>query len=446
LVAEAQQASLRAVRPTDDRVLTVMVDQAMIVESDRPFAEVQIAQPEIADVQPLSERSIYVLGRGRGRTSLALLDFDGRVISNVTVVVQPDITELKQRLSELLPGQRVEVRPAGGGVVLSGAVSGAAVVERAMSLARAYAGDDVTNMMTVGGNQQVSLKVRIAEMNRSAAKELGIGLGGANSGDPRVGIGTGGVQPIFPPGGGDAIFLGGPAGGFGTLDAVFSLSSTFLLNVSIDALERKGFARVLAEPNLVALSGGEAQFLAGGEVPIPLINGDGEVDVQFRPVGVGLNFRPTVLDDGAINVSVSAEVAAVDPALGTSTAAVDIPGFTVRRATTAVELRDGQSFAIAGLYQDDFKDAIQQVPWIGEVPVLGTLFRSVDFQRGETELIVIVSATLVSPVEDADALATPLDRVRIPTETEFFLLGQTSGAVGPDGAPVFQGPFGYVLD
>ncbi|WP_333834567.1 type II and III secretion system protein family protein [Rubrimonas sp.] len=435
--ASAQQNGVRVATRGAQRDVAVMLDQAVILESARSFSELQIAQPGIADVQPLSDRSIYLLGRSIGRTSLALLDASGRVIENLRVVVEPDLSELKQRLRELLPRERVEVRAAGDGLILSGSVGGAAAIDRAMALGRAYAGDRVTNLMTVGAMQQVSLVVRLAEMNRTAAKEIGVSLGASRTGDPSVGVATGGTN-ILPGGGVDL-----PAyTGFGALGTLFSIGDSLLLGLQIDALETKGFARTLAEPNLVALSGGEAEFLAGGEVPIPLINNDGEVDVEFRPIGVSLAFRPTVLEDDAISIAVSSEVADIDPSLGAQTAGLSIPGFTVRRATTQVELRDGQSFAIAGLYQDDFADTVSQVPWLGEIPVLGALFRSADFQRGETELIIVVTARLVNPVEAADAIATPFERVSLPNEADLFLFGRTDGR----SAPEFDGPYGYVLD
>jgi pilus assembly protein CpaC len=420
-VAPAAAQGLRPISGPSPTTLRLSVDQARIFQADRPFAEIQIAQPEIAEVQPLNRDTIYVLGRSRGRTSLALLDDQQRLIASATVVVSPDIEELKERLAALLPRARIEVRSAGGGVVLSGAVDDAASVERAMAVARAYAGDDVTNLLTVGSRQQVSLQVRIAEMSRTAAKELGISLGANTAGaDYALGAAT----------------LGGIADPFGAIGAALTIGDV-LLNVSIDALEEKGFARTLAEPNLVALSGGEAEFLAGGQVPIPIRDEDGDVDVEFRSVGVSLGFEPTVLEDDTISLALATEVAAIDDTIEV----LGIPGFLVRRASTTIELRDGQSFAIAGLYQDDFADNIRQAPWLGDIPVLGTLFRSTEFRRGESELVVIVSANLVAPVEDRRAIPLPFDRIRIPNERELFLMGQTVVD-----RPGFAGDYGYVLE
>jgi pilus assembly protein CpaC len=449
------QSVLKVQRGLASSDVVVLTNRAVVVESTEPFTELSVAQPEIADVQPLSETSIYILGRQRGATTLTLLGEGGALISNVTVRVMPDLGELKNRLGTLLPGEDIEVRPSGTGVVLSGVVTGASKIDQAMRLARAYVGDNVTNLMSVGGTQQVSLKVRIAEMSRSVGKEIGINLGlvGANNraspfaqtGD-NIDIGGGDGQ-IFPDGGEFDGFTN-ILSSFGTFGAVFSIANNYLLDLQIDALEEKGFARLLSEPTLVALSGNEAEFLAGGEVPIPTVNEDGEVDVEFRPVGVNVIFEPRVLDDNLINLAVSAEVSDVDAALSTTSSGIDITGFRVRRATTTIELRDGQSFAIAGLYEDDFADTVRQVPFLGDIPVLGTLFRSTSFQKGETELVIIVSVNLVTPVGGEEELALPTDRIQIPNEAELFLFGNTvaGGGAVMTSTQGFDGDFGYAVD
>ena len=455
LDAASAQSVLRTSRGLASNDVTVLSNRAIVVESTQPFTELSVAQPEIADVQPLSDRSIYILGKRRGSTTLTLLGEGGRLISNVTINVRPDLGELKERLNALLPNEEIDVRSAAAGIVLSGVVSGAAKVDRALQLARAYAGDNITNMMTVGGTQQVSLKVRIAEMTRDAAKDIGIstGLSSRNAraqpftqtGDAiQNNLGSGNFQDPTS----DTPQFSNVISAFGTFGALFSIADNYLLDVQIDALEEKGYARSLAEPTLVALSGAEADFLAGGEVPIPVIDEDGDVDVEFKPVGVNVVFTPTVLDDDLINLAVSAEVSTVNPEFSTVSNDVDILGFNVRRATTTIELRDGQSFAIAGLFQDEFQDTVSQVPWIGDVPVLGTLFRSTGFQRNETELVIMVTANLVTPVDDGEAIALPTDRVRIPNERELFLLGNTTAGDGANltATQGFDGDFGYVVE
>ncbi|MDH3668929.1 MAG: type II and III secretion system protein family protein [Paracoccaceae bacterium] len=445
---------LRLVRGQASDNITVLIGRAIVVESNQPFIEVSVADPAVADVSPLSDRSIYIFGKGRGSTTLTLLGENGQLITNVTVKVVPDLAELKQRLKEVFPNEPIKVRLTGGNIVLSGVISGKAKISRAMSLARSYVGNTVVNMMSVGGTQQVMLKVRVAEMSRTAAKELGFNTfltatpgsdigggifsGSATNPSPTIGIGVDGPTTFTA------------TGDFGVLGAIAQLGD-FGLGITLTALEQKGFSRTLAEPNLVALSGNEANFLAGQDVPIPQVNDDGEVEITFKPVGVSVNFIPTVLDDDLINLELSTEVSAIDTTTDgipiSATINNVVPIFSVRRATTAIELRDGQSFAIAGLLQDNFTDAISQFPFLGDIPILGTLFRSTDYARGETELVIIVSVHLVVPVSE-DELSVPFDHVRIPNELELFLMGNTTGAGAPGlvQSQDFDGDFGYVVE
>ena len=449
--AHAQAESvLTTARGLQSNEITVLINQATVLESDVEFAEVSIANPAIADVQPVSNRTIYIFGQQRGVTSLTLFGPNGQLITNVLVKVLPNVTELKERVRQLLPDEPIEVRTAADGIVLSGTVSGAAKVDKAMSLARAYGGDAVINMLSVGGTQQVMLKVKVAEISRSAGKDLGVSIGLLGTGDnvrPFVDTGSN-IRLDDEPGGSVFENLSPALGTFsGVFGAIFNIADSLLLDIQIDALESKGFARTLSEPNLVSLSGVEASFLAGGEVPIPVVGEEGEVTITFKPVGVNLNFLPIVLDNDLINVSVSAEVSQVDPGLSTVTEGVEVVGFQTRRATTTVELRDGQAFAIAGLLQEDFQDSVNQVPWLGDIPVLGSLFRSVNYQRGQTELVIFVSVHLVTPVNSDADLVIPTDRVLIPSDRDLFLFGQTTGEPVPGliGAG-FDGDYGYVVE
>jgi pilus assembly protein CpaC len=237
---------------------------------------------------------------------------------------------------------------------------------------------------------------------------------------------------------------------FGALGLIATLGDV-AIGLVMNSLEAKGFSRTLAEPNLVALSGNQARFLAGQDVPIPTVDADGQTDVEFKEVGVALNFTPTVLDDDLINLELSVEVSSIDtttPGIPISaTQGNVIPLFNVRRATTAIELRDGQSFAIAGLLEDNFTDAVSQFPWLGDIPVLGALFRSTNYARGETELVIIVTVHLVVPVSEEE-LSVPSDHVRIPNEFELFLLGNVDGAGAPGmvQSQGFDGDFGYVVE
>jgi pilus assembly protein CpaC len=448
--AEAQGESvLKAAHGLASNNITVLINRSVVIQSTQPFIEVSVAQPAIADVSPLSDRSIYIFGKERGATTLTLLGDKGALITSVTVFVEPDIGELKQRLKEVLPHEPIQARLNNGNIVLSGVVSGKAKLDKAMALATAYG--TVTNMMSVGGTQQVLLKVRVAEMSRSAAKSLGFdtfvsgtgnnvgaGLfsGTATKADPTLGIGVSAPKTFTA------------ADAFGILGTIAQIGDVGI-GITLTALEQKGFSRTLAEPNLVALSGSQARFLAGSDVPIPTVDSDGQTNVEFKEVGIALNFAPTVLDDDLINLALSTEVSAVQTTADgrISFNPNDVSTFTTRRATTTIELRDGQSFAIAGLLQDDFKDAISQFPWLGDIPVLGTLFRSTNYNRGQTELVIIVTAHLVTAV-GGDELSTPLDRIRIPNELELFLMGNTdgSGAPGLVQSQGFDGDYGYVVE
>ncbi|QIE57966.1 type II and III secretion system protein family protein [Pikeienuella piscinae] len=444
--AQAANNVLRVARGAASGDVKVYINRAIVLESAQRFVEVSIANPEIADVAALSDQTIYILGKAPGATTLTLLGDNGRLITNVDVRVTPDLSEFKQRLREVLPGEPIEVREANGGMVLSGAVSGARKVETAMSLARAYSGDNVANLMNVGGTQQVMLKIRFAEMQRSASKSLGFNINAVFGGGDVRGVARSGSNLGTTIDRAVGNTVGVPSEAFGLGRLIYSAGGVFL-DVLLNALEQQGVARTLAEPNLVALSGDTAQFLAGGEVPIPIAGQDGEITVEFKPFGVGLSFTPTVVDDDLINLELETEVSAIDTSIQVVTNGISVSGFTTRRASTTVELRDGQSIAIAGLLQENFTDGKSQVPFLGDIPVLGTLFRSANFQRNQTELVIIVTPVLVTPV-DGEQLELPTDRVQLPNEDELFLLGKLEGdspthevaAQGLDGA------IGYVLE
>ncbi|MCF6305655.1 MAG: type II and III secretion system protein family protein [Rhodobacteraceae bacterium] len=444
--AIAQNAVLSVMRGSVSSQIGVSVNRAIIIESDRPFAELSVANPAIAAVRALSDRTIYVLGVTPGATTMTMFDQDGRLIANVDVRVSPDIAEFKDRLREILPNEPIEVRTANDGIVLSGRVSGARKVARAMELAERYAPGRVTNLMMVGGSQQVMLQVRFAEMNRSVAKSLGSSMSLSNLVAPSNGItvGTGGAGVGFFDGGGDLVF-GSSAESAGAVGISFGVGG-IAVNVLMEALESKGMVRTLAEPNIVAISGQQASFLAGGEYPVPTPSADGVV-IEYKPYGVQLNFRPTVIDGDLINLTLETVVSSIDPTVSGSIGGVPLLAFKVRRAQTTVEMRDGQSFAIAGLLQDDFTDSSGQVPWLGDVPILGALFRSAEFQREQTELVIIITPHLVTPTS-GEALALPTDRIRIPTEAELFLNGQLEGAAAFSdiSSQSSNGSAGYVME
>ena len=238
--------------------------------------------------------------------------------------------------------------------------------------------------------------------------------------------------------------LGNPAGGIGLTGVIGDLT----LNIALEALESKGLIRTLAEPNLIALSGQQAKFLAGGEYPVPVSTDENTISVEFKPFGVELNFTPRVVDGDLINLAIEAAVSSIDPTVVIDTGGIVLNGFRRRDASTTVEMRDGESFAIAGLLQDDFRDNVRQGPWLGDIPILGALFRSADYQRNQSELVIIITAHLVSPTR-GDAFALPTDRVRPPSEADLFLRGNVAsrrGAVAEVARQDFNGSYGYVME
>ncbi len=442
----AQADTLRVVRNGTDSVLSVPMNRAVVVESDVPFAELSIANPTIADISSLSDRTIYVLGKAPGATTLTLLDANGRLITNVEVRVAPDISEFKERLRQILPNEKIEVRTANDGIVLSGRASSVQRLQRALDLAERYAPARVSNLMNVGGIQQVMLKVRFAEVQRSVSKSFSASIAGL-AGDVNLETGTwldgsnglGSSSIATKTGTVGAIAIGG---GIGSLE----------LGVLIEALEQKGVVRTLAEPNLTALSGQEAKFLAGGEYPIPVSQENGAVTIEFKPFGVQLNFIPRVVDGDLINLELEAAVSAIDTSNSYDDGTFSIAAFRRRETSTTVEMRDGESFAVAGLLEDDFQDSVGQIPWLGDIPILGALFRSSEYQRDQSELVIIVTAHLVTPTQ-GEALALPTDRVKPPSEKDLFLFGKiakdkrpTSGAASEVAKQDFSGSYGYVMD
>ncbi|SHG87160.1 pilus assembly protein CpaC [Cognatiyoonia sediminum] len=450
----APAETLQVLRGAPSSALNVPMNRGVVVESDTPFTELTIANPTIADISSLSDRTIYVLGKEPGRTTLTLLSADGRLITNVEVHVTPDIAEFKERLQQILPGENIEVRTANNGIVLSGMVSSIARLDRAMALAERYAPDRVSNLMSVGGTQQVMLKVRFAEMQRSVSKSLSSSLavqGTALGGD----LGTSGGSNTLNNSGAVANAFGAniPASNENNGAFLFGFNAGGVeIGILLEALEARGVVRTLAEPNLTALSGQEAKFLAGGEYPVPGESDAGGITIEYKPFGVELNFIPRVVDEDVINLELIAAVSGLDPSNGINVNGLQIDAFSRRETSTTVEMRDGESFAIAGLLSDDFTDLNSQLPWVGDVPILGSLFRSAQYARRQTELVIIVTPHLVTPTR-GEALALPTDRVQPPTERDLFLFGRVAadeapqaGGAGEVARQDFSGSYGYVLD
>lgn len=392
--------------------VTVPMNKSRILRVNSSVKELLVGNSAIADVMPLTDKSVYVLGKEIGSTSLSIIGSNKKLIAVVDLRVSHDTRSLKRDIHELLPDQVIEVRAANDSIVLSGSVTSSNDASQASALAERYAPGKVSNFLGVEQSQQVMLSVRFAEVKRSAAKALGLNT------------------DILWENGGETIDF---ASGILSPDAFSTLLGSFVVgdsdvDVLLEALEKKGIITTLAEPTLIAKSGETANFLAGGEFPVPVprnISSDGDsssnVTIEFKEFGASLAFTPTVLGD-TISMVVEPEVSSLDFQAAVSFGGFEIPGLTTRRAKTTVEMRNGQSFAIAGLLQTEFTDSVSQLPGVGDIPILGALVRSAEFERNETELVIIITPYFVQPV-DADKLEIPTDYVVRPHDLELFLAG-----------------------
>jgi pilus assembly protein CpaC len=448
--AQPAMAQVAVASGVDAGELDVPVNKSQILRVDRPYTKALIGNPDIADIVPITPTSVYVLGKKSGTTSLTLYD-QNRLIAVVDVVVGPDVLTLKRQLSDLLPSSPIAARMSNDSVILEGTVPNSVVADRAMQIAETYAPGKVVNMLSLGSAQQVMLEVRFAEVKRSALSQIGVNWDILSDGGKLQGIAGGGASLVGssnPVTGRLPLAHGAIIDSFGIVSRAFrAFGENF--NVTLDALERKGAVTTLAEPTLVALSGETASFLAGGEFPVPVVQNVGgggggggggsnaAFTVEWKPFGVSLAFTPTVLADGVINMVVAPEVSSIDPSASIVINNLSIPGIQTRRAKTVVELRDGESFALAGLIRKDFQDTIRQVPLLGSLPIIGALFRSTGFQHEQTELVIIVTPRLVRPVP-AGTLKVPTDRVGPPNEANLLLNGQTDTGVPPAPRPFVQ--------
>ncbi|MDO9632829.1 MAG: type II and III secretion system protein family protein [Humidesulfovibrio sp.] len=407
------------------QALELAVGRSLIVNSDQDIRRISLAAPDTADVLLLSPRQVYLTGKAPGATNLTLWGQGDAVMAVFDLDVAPDQTQLKRLLASVLPNERgIRVASNGKNIILTGSVSSAPSLATALSLAETYAPGKVQNLLSVGGVHQVMLEVRVAEMNRNVLQRFGIDFNlmtGGNIVQAMLGglvkSTTSGTQVLTD----NVTGVVSPNLGGGTTLTGF-----------IDALKDNGLVKVLAEPNLICLSGKSASFLAGGEIPIPIPQALGTVAIEFKPFGVGLNFTPVVLESGRISVQVNPEVSELDYSLGVTINNWQIPGLTTRRASTTVELASGQSFAIAGLIKDSTRESIKKFPGLGDLPVLGALFRSSEFRKNETELVIIVTPHLVKPLDMAKQ-TLPTDGFKEPTPYEFFIAGQLEGKPGAGG-------------
>jgi pilus assembly protein CpaC len=473
-----QDTGDQVIRATRSTTFSVPIFKSRVVDLPEPVKRVSIGNPDIADVLLLGDDGLYVLGKDLGATNVMLWDRDDRLVAALNITVTHDLDNLKKHISTVLPSETIELWSAQRNIVIAGQVSSAAKMDAVLQVAKGYLeqaatakekimfkqqqgsgggeGDkkagEVINLMTVGGAHQVMLQVRIAEVNREAVKNLNAQMnainidrkwvtGGVNGGatfpdvlvepgDTRIPIfadpATNPLGPVY-----DEFMPNTPSINSTGLFASF-LSSSFLANVVLDAYQNRGLAKILAEPTLTTLSGQDAQFLSGGSFPIPVSQENGRIGIEFKDFGVKLSFIPMIIDRTRINLKLNVSVSelantnalSLEP-IGTS-AVFTIPSLTERRAASTVELSDGQTIGIAGLINENMRSAVNKFPGLGDIPILGHLFRSQSFQKGQTELVILVTPKLAKPIKPGD-IKLPTDAVTDPTNAEFFLGGKIEG-------------------
>ena len=460
----------------DRQVVEVALNQSQILYIEQPVAKISVGNPEIADILILRSRQLYVVGKKLGSTNVTLWDSNNQVVSAVGIEVTHDLESLKSKLHQILPGEEIEVRSSQGAIILSGEVSSAARMASALDLARSFQGGEergaVLNMMQVGGAQQVMLEVQVAEVSRDFLKRIGakfeainanslLTIGAGNNGTALApsglllpGGGTGGLLPPNLPG---TQILREPMT-FETTGLFASfLDGDTLFDLVIDAAQENNLAKVLAEPTLTTLTGQEATFHAGGEFPIPVGSGqDNGVKIEFKEFGISLGFLPTVLDSGMISLKLNIKVSELS---NQNSIALEVPdtaatffinALTSRSASSTVELGNGQTIGVAGLINENLRERVNKFPGLGDLPVLGNLFRSQEYIKGKTELVILVTPHFAKPV-GREQFSLPTDHFVEPSDLEFYLLGYTEGRRKPgSGATPMQqgsvkGQFGHEL-
>lgn len=431
--AAAQQAV-----PTTD-ILELAVKKGQLVRLPAPANSVFVANPDVADVQVASPTSVFVLGLAAGNTTLYALGDNDRVVLSTEVQVGQPLKEIQELIGTEYPGATIRLRSTPTGVVVTGNVESGSMAEGIVTLTQQFLGeeDQVVNRLSVTAPTQVNLRVRVAEMSRQVTKELGVNFSGIGQiGNFTVTALTG--RQLLDSAGS---FLGSPSpDAFGSFGGRYTNGDIDVTSL-VDAMEQEGMVTTLAEPNLTALSGETASFLAGGEFPIPVAQSDDNITVEFKQFGVAIDFTPTVLSPERISMRVRPEVSELTDEGAIQIGDIRIPALSVRRTETTVELGSGQSFALAGLLQNNTKTTVSQLPGLGSLPILGRLFRSDRFQRQETELVIIVTPYLVRP-SSANDLPTPLDGFRPASDLERIFSGRlakegtqtgSAGAVGVHG-------------
>ena len=434
-VGAIESAALGAVEvPSMPEVVNLGLNKARVYELSQDVRDVLVSNPAIADVIVKTPRLVYVLGQAVGDTNVFFFDGEGNEILRLEIRVELDLSSLQTAMAEYFPDDHIVVKAVNEDVILSGTVRSAQVAEDARLVAQRFVIDpsEIVNLLRIANEQQVLLRVRVSEMQRTVVKELGVQFGAEGSFSAR--------NSIFD------FNSGSPgANAFGT-----ALADFVGLDITLDALESQGLVKTLAEPNLTALSGENANFLVGGEFPIPVPQEGDQITIEFKQFGVLLTFTPVVLSSGLISLKISTEVSQLSTAGAVSLNNFNIPSLTVNRAETTVELPSGGSFMIAGLLQNDIRSTIDGLPGMKDIPILGALFRSVAFRREETDLVVTVTPYLVRPV-DPNRMALPTDGFAPASDFDMYLLGRLHDVYSKPAAPPppvgqVQGPIGFIME
>ena len=432
------------------RKVNLEMGKSIIIRSEVPIIRVSSANDQVATVAGLSPTQVYVTGKASGVTNITLWQAEDKVAAVYDVEVTPDVSSLKEKIQHLFPDEKgLRISATHDSLTLAGTISNTAALSQLLAMAEAYGGEKkVINMVQVSGVHQVMLEVRVAEMQRTLTKQLTINFTALAGSSFGAGL-LGGLGTIASVNAGPTTTLSVNVAS--ATNALFHIAGNPSWTAILDAMKQDGLVKILAEPTLMALSGQPASFKAGGSFPVPVPQGLGTVGIQYMDYGVSLEFTPTVLDNNTISMIVAPKVSELDYTNAVTIQGTTVPALTERKVSTVIQLHDGQSFVIAGLLQDNISETIGKYPYLGDVPVLGTLFRSSQFQRNETELVVIATPHLVKPI-DLKNRPLPTDRYVEPSDTDFFLRGLLQGCQKASPPPVCQdskagleGDFGHAL-
>jgi len=432
--------------------IDLTLNTGKLIKLDKAATSVFIGNPELADVQVQSPTIIYIFAKKPGKTNLFALNGNGDVLLNSPVAISHDVVSLEKALLDVDPNGQLKAQSMRDGIVLTGRAATASVSEDARRIAALYTSpENILNRIVIEGSQQVNLRVQVAEVARSVTKQLGVNWENLSSGLGNFSLGTFVGRDVI-----DSSSLITRNGTASSLFAGFNDGQTAIQGI-IDALEDEGLITVLAEPNLTALSGETANFLAGGEFPIPVPQEDGAISIEYKEFGVSLTFTPNIVSNNRINLRVKPEVSQLSSASAININNIFIQSLLTRRAETTVELASGQSFVLGGLLNSDSDNNVSKTPFLGELPIIGALFRSTSFQKNETELVIIVTPYLVEPTNSRIAL--PTDGYIPPNDKDLYKDGKSFRPTDSSAAPVDNaapttaknsvkliGPAGFIME